>query len=626
MIWCKGALLAAALTAATWAAAQDATVGSLADLTLEQLSGLEVTSVSGRSQSRRNAAASIYVITSDDIQRSAATSLPEVLRLAPNLQVAQLSASQWAISARGFNNAIADKLLVLIDGRTVYSTLFAGVFWDFHDLMLEDIDRIEVISGPGGTLWGANAVNGIINIQTKPASLTQGALVSVTRSHDGGQEAARWGGRIGQAYVRVYGLAIDRANTVMPSGAARADASSKHQGGFRADWVTCGDRLTVQGDLAASSRTPANDLAPDMRSANLLARWDSRMSDGSAYRVQASYDQYHRADASLLQNDATNVDLQFSHEPLALGAHRLLWGAGHRIARDDNDTTLLTTFIPARRSLAWSNVFVQDQVALGGRTNLTIGLKAERNSYSGIEWLPSVRLAHQHDGERTSWAALSRAVRAPSRIDRDLFIPGAPPFLLAGGPDFRSEVAQVLEAGHRATLGQISYDLTAYRQNYRGLRAGTSAVPTQIANRIEGYSAGLEAWGHWQASRRWRLSAGHTRFRADLKFAGNPPANPAAAIAGLGNDPRYQWSLRSQLDLGRRASADVTLRRVGALPWPAVAAYTAVDARLAWPLRADLEMAVIGQNLFDAGHHEFNAPAATSLIPRRLFLSLVWRP
>lgn len=616
-----------ALLAAHAAAGQLAGLGNLADLSLEQLTTIEVTSVSGRPQTLRSAAASVYVITADEIRRSAATSLPEALRLAPNLQVARLNAGQYAISARGFNNAIANKLLVLVDGRTIYSTLFAGVFWDFHDVPLDDIERVEVISGPGGTIWGANAVNGIINVVTRPAAATQGPRVGITRSHAGGEQVARWGGRLGTSHVRLYGMTIDRNNTHLAGGAERPDASSKKQAGFRADIDGGGHQLTVQGDVFRAGDLPATNLAPKMHGGNLLARWDRRLADGSAFRLQAAWDLYARDETATFRNRARTFDLEFTHEPAVAAGHHVLWGAGYRTGRDVNDPTAIAAFLPAERTLNWWNVFVQDEIALGERVQLTLGAKAERNSYTGIEFLPTARVAYAHPGGATTWAALTRTVRAPSRIDRDFYFPGRAPFLIAGGPQFESETANVIEAGHRGAVGEkLTYDLTVFRQQYKGLRGGSDTVPTAIQNRIEGHAKGVEAWGTWQARPAWRLSAGYVRLHKDLAYAADPPATAATGIANLGNDPRSQWKLRSQLDLGSSVALDLTARRVGALPVPAVPGYTELDARLAWTIRPDLELSLLGQNLLDASHVEFNAPAAASQIRRRLFLRLVWQP
>lgn len=595
--------------------------GGLAELSLEQLSELPVTSVSGRAESLRSAPASVYVISGEDIRRSGATSLPEALRLAPNLQVARMSGGQYAISARGFNNAIANKLLVLVDGRTIYSPLFAGVFWDAHDLVLEDIERIEVVSGPGGTLWGANAVNGIINVTTKSAAATQGVLGSITRSRNGGQEAARWGGRIGaNGHLRVYGLATDRGTSVMASGTELPDAARKLQGGFRADFGDAGELLTVQGDLYRGTGSVPNNFAPRMHGANLLARWESRFGDGSPYRVQAYWDLQERDDVNLFRNRAATWDLQFTHEATMPRDHQLLWGGGVRTAQDRNRPNALVRFDPAERRLNWANVFAQHQVQ-HGNWQFTTGAKVEHNSYTGIEFLPTMRAAYQHDNRSSTWAALSRTVRAPARIDREFFFPGNPPFLIAGGPDFESEVARVLELGHRGGMGRnLTYSATLFRQNYSGLRGGIG-FPTQIANRIEGNVDGIEAWGQWQPAEFARLSLGWLHLRKDLRYSA-PPVNPAG-IANLGNDPRNQWKLRAQFDLPYRTEFDVHVRHIGALPEPNVPAYTQTDLRLGWQLAPQVELSLIGQNVFDREHAEFNAPAAAAVFGRRLFLRLL---
>ena len=602
---------------------QQVAAASLAELSLQELSELPVTSVSGHPESLRSAPASVFVISGEDIRRSAATSLPEALRLAPNLQVARLNSGQYAISARGFNNAIANKLLVLIDGRTIYSTLFSGVFWDFHDIVLEDIERIEVISGPGGTLWGANAVNGIINVITKSAAATQGTLVGVTRSHHGGQETARFGGRFGDAgHYRVYALAIDRDNSYRADGVERPDAATKHQLGFRVDNPLPNGQFTLQGDLYRGGDDPANGLAPKMHGGNVLGRWESHFDNGSPYRIQAYYDLAARDEQTTFRNRAESVDVQFTHEPLVGPGKQLMWGLGWRSGQDTNDPSPLLAFIPAERRLNWFNVFAQHQQRFGP-WQLTAGLKLERNSYTGLEVLPNLRLAYEHAGQATTWASLSRTVRAPARIDRDFYIPARAPYLIAGGSSFESEVANVVELGHRGQAGRdLSYSATLFRQNYQGLRGG-DGVPVQVANRIDGHIDGLEAWAKWQPMDRARFTVGYLGLRKSLHFAG-PPFNPTS-IANLGDDPREQWSLRSQFDLPHRTEFDFQVRHVGALPAPLVPAYTVTDARLGWQATPEIEVSLLAQNLFDKRHAEFNAANVASQFGRRLFLKVVFQ-
>ncbi|MES2185078.1 MAG: TonB-dependent receptor [Pseudomonadota bacterium] len=602
---------------------QQMAANSLADLSLEQLSTIQVTSVSGRSESLQEAPASIYVITGEEIRRSAATSLPEALRLAPNLQVARLSAGQYAISARGFNNSIGNKLLVLIDGRTVYSALYSGVFWDANDVMLEDVDRIEVISGPGATIWGANAVNGVINIISRSAADTQGVLVSGARSNAGGTESARLGGTFANGgHYRVYAMGIDRAGTQRASGLQLTDSATKQQAGFRADWGPEADRLTVQGDAYHGGKDPASALAPRLDGANLLARWNSTFANGSPFKLQAYVDQAKRDEVTGFRNQADTVDVQFSHEPRLDDGQKLLWGVGHRSTRDQNDPSAQVAFIPADRRLSWTNVFAQYERPLTEAVKLTLGAKAERNDYTGMEYLPSARLSWKHSEQNMSWAALSRAVRAPARLDKELFFPGNAPFAVNGGPAFQSEVANVLEIGHRGYAAPgISYSITAFTQRYERLRSATPP-PLMLVNQIQGNVNGVEGWASWQVNPAWRLSAGMLQLREHLASTRGTP--DPTAVAALGNDPRHQWSLRSSLDLGR-GELDLALRQVGALPSPAVPSYTAVDGRFGWRISPTLEASVQVQNLFDRRHVEFNAIGTASQIERRVYLKLVKR-
>ncbi|HZF78813.1 MAG TPA: TonB-dependent receptor [Rubrivivax sp.] len=603
--------------------------GQLADLSLEELSNLEVTSVSGRPENLQHAAASVYVITAQEIRRSSATSLPEALRLAPNLQVAQTSAGQFAISARGFQDLIANKLLVLVDGRTVYSPLFAGVFWDANDVVLEDIDRIEVISGPGGTLWGANAVNGVINVVTRRAALTRGILLSATRSKDGGRAVARWGAPVGdRGHLRAYALAVDRAGTQLPSGAAPQDASTRNQAGFRGDWSWGASSFTFQGDAYRGGEAPANSLAPLLKGGNLLARWRSTLADGSAYTLQAYADLADRDDLNLFRNRVATRDVQFSHQP-AVGVGQLLWGVGHREAKDSNMPNATVLFIPAERELKWSNVFAQYQWSLAHNLQATAGIKLERNSFTGVEKLPSARVAWLHAPDTTTWAAASRAVRAPARIDRDFFFPGTPPFLIAGGPNFQSEVANVYELGHRGQRGNhVSWSVTLFRDAYKGLRSGVPGQPPPhtVENLVEGRIQGAEAWGSWQAARSWLLSAGYLTLHKRLRFCcGLSPAT--TDFPGLGVDAREQWSLRSSHDVGFGGEVDVMVRRVGGLS-AAVPAYIAVDGRIAVPVTQGLRLALLARNVFDPRHVEYLSTGAggapNSEFGRRWLLQATW--
>jgi iron complex outermembrane receptor protein len=605
---------------AAWAAsaqAQPASRSGLADLSLEELAELEVTSVSRRPERLADAPASIFVITSDDIRRSGATSLPEALRLAPSLHVARVDARQYAISARGFNSTVANKLLVLIDGRAVYTPLFSGVFWDAQDTLLEDIERIEVISGPAGTLWGANAVNGVINVITKQATDTQGTLAYAGGGNEESGLGARHGLRLDNGGgLRVYGKGFSRDSTVRASGADVPDSWRSGQAGFRADWGAGADSYTLQGDAYQGK---ADQAAPgDVRisGGNLLVRWQRQLAGGDRVQVQAYFDNTHRELPGTLAERLDTYDIEFQHA-LAVGRdHLFAWGGGHRMARD-RVTNMGVQFLPEKRDLNWTNVFVQDEYRWSDALRFTAGAKVEHNPYTGSEFLPSARLAWRLDESRLLWAAASRAVRAPSRIDREFFIPG-----LAGGPDFRSEISKVFEIGYRSQAStRASYSITAFHSLHDHLR---SIEGTVLGNRMEGESTGLEAWGKLQVTPRWRLSAGGTLLEQDLRL--KPGSVDIRGVSAAGNDPKRQFSLRSSHDLGGAQAFDVLIRYVSALPDPAVPSYTAFDARYAWRPRAGLELSVSVQNLFDDQHPEFGSAASRAEIERGVFVKATWQP
>jgi iron complex outermembrane receptor protein len=619
--------IVAALTALA-ANAQTGKPSELADLSLEELANLEITSVSRRAERLSDAPASVFVITGDDIRRSGATSLPEALRLAPNLEVARVDSRQYAISARGFNNTIANKLLVLIDGRTVYTPLFSGVFWDAQDTLLEDVDRIEVISGPGATLWGANAVNGVINVITRRAAETQGTLLVAGAGNLERGAAARQGGKLGvDGAFRVYGKISDRDHTSRADGTSAQDSWDSGQAGFRADWGTAAGAFTLQGD---AYRGTIDQAAPgDIRisGGNVLARWARQLSGGDRVQVQAYFDNTDREIPGTFAERLNLFDVEFQHALRVGSQHSVIWGGGYRRADDHVTNTAALAFLPADRNLRWGNLFVQDEIALrGDQLRLTLGAKAQSNPYTATEFLPSARIAWKPDATRLVWSALSRAVRAPARLDRELFVPGQPPFsFLAGGPDFRSEISKVLELGYRAQPSRrASYSVTLFHSvddHLRSLEPGPAGALV-IGNEMEGKSTGIEAWGSLQAAERWRLSAGLLALHQDLHL--KPGSGDTSGVAAAGNDPKHQWNLRSSLDLPRRQEFDVMLRHVGPLPSPGVPGYTALDARYAWHFERGLEVALIAQNLFDRSHPEFGAAATRSEIERSLFLKLRW--
>lgn len=599
----------------------------LSELSLEQLGDIVVTSVSRRDQSLGSASASIYVISNEDIRRAGVRTLPEALRLAPNLQVARTDANQYAISARGFNNPIANRLLVLVDGRTIYSPLFSGVFWDVQDVMMEDVERIEVISGPGATLWGANAVNGVINVITRRASDTQGTLVALGGGTQRREAEARYGGGFGDdGYFRVYGKTLDRNHSKYANGRDVPDASERTQIGFRADWSDA--RFTVQGDAYKANVDQLIGGSRNLAGANLRARWREDRGDDAYWRIQTYFDHAERDQPGSFNKTLDVFDIEFQHGFRPVDDHWLLWGGGYRYAVDniDDQNIAAFAFIPEDKELHWYSFFVQDEWALRPDLALTLGIKGEHNHYSGMEWLPNARIAWNVAKDQLLWAAISRAVRAPSRLDRELFIPGTPPYRVAGGPDFQSEISNVIEVGYRLQpIAPFSLSVNAFYHRHDRLRSLEQGPNGGfLANNTEGTTHGVSTWGDYRVTRKWRLEAGWVELRQNLRSKPGSSGDPARA--GLGNDPRRWLTLRSAWDIGSSYELDLITRYVGELPNPVVPAYTAVDARFGWRILKELELSLMVQNLFDPEHSEWNTTANNPVeFQRAVFLELFWR-
>ncbi len=605
----------------------------LLQMSLEELLELKISTVSRREQSLPDAPAAIYVITRKDIVSSGATTLPQVLRLAPNLQVAQISNGHYAISARGFNASVANKLLVLLDGRTLYTPLFSGVFWDQQDYLLADIERIEVVSGPGATMWGSNAVNGVINIVTRTAADTRGLRLSAHNgSHERGAEMHYSGGAGELGHYRVYAKTAHFDHNVREDGTSLLDETERHQAGFRFDWqdVEEVNQLTVQGD-AYEGRTQNRGVLADFdfravewAGANILARWSRRMNGGSRIRLQGYLDHTERNDQFLFQPRADIVDIDFQHS-IPFRRHHLIWGVGHRQAKDQVDPGFVSNFVPDRRVLNWTNIFVQDHIKLNPSLEATLGLRAERNSYTGSEYLPNVRLAWKVSEDQLVWTSLSRAVRAPSRLDRDVYFPAPPNAVVVGGPNFESEVARVVEAGYRAQHSErLMYSVTAFYHDWRKLRSGTSA-PVEIENKIEGGTYGVEMWGNFQATPTWKLSAGAFLLEKDLRLRPDSTDPVGVDNATLANDPDAHYSLRSSSRIGNHLLLDLQVRRVGRLRTFDVPGYTALDAHLRWKISDRFSLYLTGRNL-NGGQREFEYVANGPQLQREALLGVTWTP
>jgi iron complex outermembrane recepter protein len=599
----------------------------LSDLSLEQLGNVIVSSVSRRLQPVAAAPASVFVIQRDDIRRSGATSLPEALRLAPNLQVARADVNQYAVTARGSNSVLANKLLVMVDGRTVYSPIFSGVFWEAVDVVLDDIERIEVISGPGATLWGINAMNGVINIITRDARATNGTLAEAGAGNRERGAAVRVGGSAGEGSGwRVYGKAFERDHGTLRSGRPIRDSSDRGQIGFRYDSTVKKRWLTVQGD-AYRARIDQVPAARELSGANLLARWSGELSEDSDLTVQTYYDRTERFHPATFRQDLDTFDVSLLYATMPAADHRLLLGAGYRHARDKTEAPGPgLAFIPLAKTLAWGHAFAQDDIALGRNLQLTIGAKVETNVYTGAEFLPNIRLAWQAEGQRLLWGALSRAVRAPARIDRDLYQPAElPHFTLAGGPDFVSETADVVELGYREQFGDAMFwSATLFHNDFNRLRSiEQRAAGPRVENQLDGRVYGIEAWGEWRVTAAWRLGAGAVRQR--VEFSRQPGSSDVAGLASLSFDPAGWWSLRSTLDVLPGVEFDVAVRRVGALQLARIPGYTAVDARFGWRPLPALELSLTLQNAADSRHPEWGPMLDPSEHPRTAFVRAIWR-
>jgi iron complex outermembrane recepter protein len=634
----RAALTCTIAAAALWqadlfAATAPGQVRELSRLSLEDLANVEVTSVSKAAQALSVAPAAIYVVTREEIARSGVTSIPEALRLAPNLQLAQISAGSYAISARGFGDkrevqTQANKLLILIDGRSVYSPLFSGVFYDAQDILMEDVERIEVISGPGATLWGANAMNGVINIITRAATDTQGTVVRAGTGNQENAASARYGGTLGaNGSYRVYGKAFDRNSLELQDGSSPHDRLKKTQGGVRADWTSGRDSWTAQGDIYDAEQNVLGMSNISFSGANVLGRWQ-HTTDTSRLMVQAYYDHTEReapSDGAPFDLDTYDVEIQHS---FALGSsHQIVWGAGKRIYDYDVKNVGGLQFLPPHRSLDLANVFAQDIIALSDRVNLTVGLKLEENPYSGWSGLPDLRLSWSASETAMLWAAASRAIRSPTPFDADVAeIVGGVPFLV-GNPNFQTEKVTAFEIGYRGLPSdRLSLSVSTFYNDYDDLRTveitPVTLLPLMWGNRLEGETYGVEGWADVQVTPRWRLSPGFRSLRKDLQF--KEGAIRLLGVEQAGNDPRWRAYLKSSMNLRSDITLDAFAHYVDELPDPATDSYLELSMRIAWDVSPSWQISLSGFNLLHDRHVEY-APPIGMQIQRSFFIEARWR-
>jgi len=596
---------------------------------------VEVSTVSRRTSTVGHSPAAVYVVTGKMIRRSGARSIPEVLRMVPGVEVARTTANRWAVTSRGFNGSFANKLLVQIDGRSVYSPIFAGTYWEAQNLPLENIQRIEVIRGPGATVWGANAVNGVINIITKNSQDTLGVLVNV----GGGTEerdfaTVQYGGRLGAgATYRVYGQYLNRDRAFSPTIAN--DNWRLGQGGFRMDWdldSSQTDVITVQGDYydgqLGNVRTVPSLAAPFQetvrerlghRGANLLARWEHVSSDESDYGLQVYYDWVQRHNIVLTEQDVHTLDIDFQHRFQWTANQQLVWGMGYRSVAADTLPSTSLVFAPASRHTDLYSAFVQDEITLlDDRLYFTLGCKGEHNSFTDFEFQPTARLLFLPSDRASAWGAVSRAVRTPSIVEansgflRLIADPPLPPFLhpiIRSNPSFGAEEVMAYELGYRAQpTDAFSWDLALFYNVYHDLRTFdvASVIPPvfPVSNRMHGESYGAELACALQLTPRWRLRGNYSFLQLQLHAA---PGTLPTSEDDEGKSPHNQVYLQSSWDLPCCLEFDLIARYVDILPTYRIPSYISLDLRFGWHPRENLEFAVVGQSLLDDDRFEFDS-------------------
>jgi iron complex outermembrane receptor protein len=592
-------------------------------LSLEELLDVDVSLPLRRVEPLFAAPAAVSVLTSEDLRRLGAVTLPEALTAVPGMFVARFSASSWIITSRGFASTAANKLLVMIDGRTVYSPLFSGVFWDQQDAFLPDLDRIEVTRGPGASLWGSNAVNGVINVVSKPASQTQGTLITLgggaeERVHTG----VRYGGRAGAGHFRVYGLSFVRDDARLVTGEAARDGQRFGQGGFRADFGDRAQALTIQGD-AYVSRADLFDRADiEASGANVLARWTRRSGTDAELNVQAYLDRAVRSVPLQFTEHRHTLDVDVDHRRDFGRWHTLNIGAGIRRSADDTVPTPILLFVPADRATNLVTAFAQDEIRWSPSFSTILGIRLERNDYTGLELQPMGRIRWLPSRTQTLWGAVSRAVRLPTRFDTDLRVLQNDTVLIAGNEDFDAETVVSYEAGYRhAPVRQVVWSAELFHNRYDRLRTQepTGTPPIRLGNGLNANVSGVKLTGAVQPRPWFRVTTSYTYLHEDLSL------DPDSRDLGRGLletiDPTHQLQLSARFDLPHRVELDATTRYLSALPTPGTPAYTEAGFRLGWHATSRLELALIGRDLLHADHLEFVSPTSVrrTLLQRAFF-------
>ena len=604
---------------------------ALKSLSIEELASLDVTTAGRRLQSIAAVAAAVSVITSEDIRRNAATSLVESLRMADGLQVARFDGRTWAVSARGFNISTSNKMLTMMDGRSLWTPLFSGVLWDEHDALMGDIDRIEVVRGPGGTLWGANAINGVINIVTRPATDTLGTYGYVGAGTEERLVAAvRHGRAVGaNGAWRAYAKVSVADGQRFANGEDAEDDTTRVLAGGRADWTRGDDAFVVQSDAYAGRIGLFDRDDTDIHGAYLRGRWTRTFTETSSLQLQGAVDYSSRRVPLQFEEHRASAQIDLQHRVVA-GRHDVMSGANADFTIDETVPSEVLHFDPNDRSLALASVFVQDEIAiLPGRFWITPGLRLLKNSYTGIESHPGIRARWKPTSAQTVWAAVSRAVRLPSRFDRDLRFTGTTGrVVVAGSDDFMAETVIAFEGGYRAQLTpRVSFDVSLFSNDYDHLRSqapGGAVAFAVISNELNGRSKGIEAGVTAQPAPWLRAHASYTRL-ATSTTVDSGKIDLGGGIAEF-NDPDHQAALRVYTDLPRGLELDAFLRYVSELPHPLVPAYGELDARFGWVSARGHEFAIVGRNLLHDQHPEFNGPGFRRYeFERTVLLRSTWR-
>ena len=633
-------------------------LGELLDMSLEDLMNIEVISVSKKTQKLRETAAAVYVITQDEIQQAGARSLPEALRLAPGVEVAQITRNRWAVTVRGFNGVFANKLLVLVDGRQLYTPLFGGVFWNQHPVLVENIDRIEVIRGPGATLWGANAVNGIINVITKKADALSGGAIKTVVGTDEIETSIRYGMALGEdAFVRAYLQYFNRDGFVDAGGGAEHDDYDSVLGGFRVDWdLTSRDELMIQGNAFTGNAEQALMLGSrldsviqrienriDLAGASLLGRWTRELAEDSSLSLQFYWDHTERK-SDELEDLRDTFDLDFQHRFRVGDVHDLVWGVGYRFSTDETVGSFTVSIDPDQRDYQVFSAFAQDDITIvENELHLILGAKFEHNDFSGFEFQPSIRFLWTPDELNTVWGAVSRAVRTPSRGDHDVRLligptplpNGTPAFVaLNGNRSFNSERLVAYELGYRIRpLDNLSFDLAIFYNDYDHLASfdprapfldpqGLFTLPALLTNESEAVSYGLEITADWRITPELRLSANYSFIDFDTETHGT--ASPS--VGTLSRSPRHRFNLRAHWNLTDTLQLNGYLQFVDDLSHTEIPSYLKIDCQIAWRPTESLTLAVGVKNLLDDRHPEFvgDLGQVASEIERTAYLWLEW--